>query len=65
MEEHNIKVTEGFIKELLELYNKYVLLGISKVDMIGVIINTLAGLYMTLAIEFNSEEEENEDDTIH
>ena len=41
------------------------LLGISKVDMIGVIINTLAGLYMTMAIEFNEEEEEDENDTIH
>lgn len=51
-----------FIKDLLDLYNRYVLLGISKIDMCGIIINTLAGLYLTMTYEL---EEEDEDETIH
>jgi len=62
MEDPNKKVTEMFIKDLLDLYNRYVLLGMSKIDMIGVIINTLAGLYLTMTYEL---EEEDEDETIH
>ena len=62
MEDHNKKVTEMFIKDLLDLYNRYVLLGMSKIDMVGVIINTLAGLYLTMTYEL---EEEDEDETIH
>tara|TARA_X000001382_G_scaffold128791_1_gene119288 strand:- start:388 stop:576 length:189 start_codon:yes stop_codon:yes gene_type:complete len=62
MEDPNKKVTEMFIKDLLDLYNRYVLLGMSKVDMVGVIINTLAGLYLTMTYEL---EEEDEDETIH
>jgi len=62
MEDPNKKVTEMFIKDLLDLYNRYVLLGMSKIDMVGVIINTLAGLYLTMAYEL---EEEDEDETIH
>tara|TARA_R110002020_G_scaffold46482_2_gene132194 strand:+ start:609 stop:797 length:189 start_codon:yes stop_codon:yes gene_type:complete len=62
MEDPNKKVTEMFIKDLLDLYNRYVLLGMSKIDMVGVIINTLAGLYLTMTYEL---EEEDEDETIH
>ena len=62
MEDPNKKVTEMFIKDLLDLYNRYVLLGMAKIDMCGIIINTLAGLYLTMTYEL---EEEDEDETIH
>ena len=52
-----------FVKDLLALYNNYMLLGVSKLDMCGILINTLAGLYITMAIELEKEVED--DDTIH
>ena len=58
MEDPNKKVTEMFIKDLLDLYNRYVLLGISKIDMCGIIINTLAGLYLTMTYELEEEDED-------
>ena len=63
MEDTNIKATESFIKELLEVYSKYMLLGLPKLDMIGIMLNTLVGLYMTMASEL--EWEEDDDETIH
>jgi|TARA_R110000824_G_scaffold396900_1_gene599036 hypothetical protein len=63
MENTNIKATESFIKELLEVYSKYMLLGLPKLDMIGIMLNTLVGLYMTMASEL--EWEEDDDETIH
>ena len=63
MESRDNKVTEMFVKDLLALYNTYMLLGVSKLDMCGVIINTLSGIYMTMAIELIKEVED--DDTIH
>ena len=63
MENTNIKATESFIKELLEVYSKYMLLGLPILDMIGIMLNTLVGLYMTMASEL--EWEEDDDETIH
>ena len=63
MESRNNKVAEMFVKDLLALYNNYMLLGVSKLDMCGIIINTLSGIYMTMAIELIKEEED--DDTVH
>ena len=63
MEGRNNKVAEMFVKDLLALYNTYMLLGVSKLDMCGVIINTLSGIYMTMAIELIKEVED--DDTVH
>tara|TARA_R100000541_G_scaffold52042_1_gene59695 strand:+ start:408 stop:599 length:192 start_codon:yes stop_codon:yes gene_type:complete len=63
MENTNIKATESFIKELLEVYSKYMLLGLPKLDMIGIMLNTLVGLYMTMASEL--EWEDDDDETIH
>ena len=63
MEGRNNKVAEMFVKDLLALYNNYMLLGVSKLDMCGILINTLAGLYITMAIELEKEIED--DDTIH
>ena len=63
MENTNIKATESFIKELLEVYSKYMLLGLPKLDMIGMMLNTLVSLYMTMASEL--EWEEDDDETIH
>jgi hypothetical protein len=40
------------------------LLGVSKLDMVGVLLNTLSGLYITMALELKIEEED-EDETIH
>ena len=62
MEDPNKKVTEMFIKDLLDLYNRYVLLGISKIDMCGIIINTLAGLYLTMTYELEEEDEDENDE---
>jgi|TARA_R110000823_G_scaffold211054_1_gene341419 hypothetical protein len=64
MEDTNIKATESFIKDILEVYSKYMLLGVSKLDMVGVLLNTLSGLYITMALELKIEEED-EDETIH
>ena len=63
MEGRNNKVAEMFVKDLLALYNTYMLLGVSKLDMCGILINTLAGLYITMAIELEKEIED--DGTIH
>ena len=49
MEGRDNKVAEMFVKDLLALYNTYMLLGVSKLDMCGILINTLAGLYITMA----------------
>jgi len=63
MKNNNIKITEMFIKDLLDLYSKYMLLGVTKVDMCGILLNTLAGLYMTMVTELDKEE--NDDETVH
>ncbi len=52
-----------FIKDLLDLYSKYMLLGVTKVDMCGILLNTLAGLYMTMVTELDKEEDD--DETVH
>ena len=63
MKNNNVKITEMFIKDLLDLYSKYMLLGVTKVDMCGILLNTLAGLYMTMVTELDKEEED--DETVH
>jgi len=63
MKNNNIKITEMFIKDLLDLYSKYMLLGVTKVDMCGILLNTLAGLYMTMVTELDKEEDD--DETVH
>jgi len=60
---NNVKITEMFIKDLLDLYSKYMLLGVTKVDMCGILLNTLAGLYMTMVTELDKEEDD--DETVH
>ena len=63
MKNNNVKITEMFIKDLLDLYSKYKLLGVTKVDMCGILLNTLAGLYMTMVTELDKEEDD--DETVH
>lgn len=63
MKNNNVKITEMFIKDLLDLYSKYMLLGVTKVDMCGILLNTLAGLYMTMVTELDKEEDD--DETVH
>ena len=63
MKNNNVKITEMIIKDLLDLYSKYMLLGVTKVDMCGILLNTLAGLYMTMVTELDKEEDD--DETVH
>ncbi len=60
------KVTESFSKDLLDLCNKYMLLGLSKVDHCSIILNVFTGIFISLVFEIDRyNEEDNDDETIH
>jgi|TARA_B100000676_G_C17912341_1_gene750696 hypothetical protein len=60
------KVTESFSKDLLDLCNKYMLLGLSKVDQCSIILNVFTGIFISLVFEIDRyNEEDNDDETIH
>ena len=58
-------VTDSFSKDLLDLCNKYVLLGIPKLDQCSIILNVFTGLFIALVFETDNNREEEEDETIH
>jgi|TARA_R100000656_G_scaffold38339_1_gene32291 septum formation topological specificity factor MinE len=65
MSDKDREVVNSFSKEILDLCNKYVLLGISKIELCTIILNVYTGLFIGLALEIENKEEEEEDETLH
>ena len=65
MSDKDREVVNSFSKEILDLCNKYVLLGISKIELCTIILNVYTGLFIGLALEIENKEKEEEDETLH
>jgi len=66
MEDLNNKVSDSFSKELLDLCNKYMLLGIDRAEQCTIILNVFTGIYITLIHEIETiKEKEESDETLH
>ena len=51
MSDKDREVVNSFSKEILDLCNKYVLLGISKIELCTIILNVYTGLFIGLTLE--------------
>ena len=65
MSDKDREVVNSFSKEILDLCNKYMLLGISKLELCTIMLNVYTGLFIGLAFEIETKEEEEEDETLH
>jgi len=67
MEDLNNKVSDSFSKELLDLCNKYMLLGIDRAEQCTIILNVFTGIYITFIHEIETliKEKEESDETLH
>ena len=67
MEYLNNKLSDSFSKEILDLCNKYMLLGINKTEQCTIILNVFTGIYITLIHEIETliKEKEESDETLH
>ena len=65
MSDKDREVVNSFSKEILDLCNKYMLLGISKLELCTIMLNVYTGLFIGLALEIENKEEEEEDETLH
>lgn len=66
----NSKMADSFSKEILDLCNKYMILGIDKTDQCTILLHVFTGVYISLMHEIISVIKENNgkdesDDTLH
>jgi hypothetical protein len=65
----NNKMSESFSKEILDLCNKYMILGIDKSDQCTILLHVFTGVYISLIHEVSTLRENNgedeSDDTLH